>query len=55
MEKSRRKIRICLVCIVLTAIVIGLFYYYYEMQGNAAVNEGTLIASVRTGLDKLWR
>ena len=55
MDKSRKKIRICLVCVVLAAIVIGLFYYYYEMQGSAAINEGTLIANVRTGLESLWQ
>lgn len=52
-EKSRKRIRICLICVVLTAVVIGIFYYYYEMQGNMAINEGTLIANVRTGLERI--
>ncbi len=55
MEKARRRIRICLMCIVLAAIGIGLFYYYYEIKGNGAVNEGTLISNVEMGIRKLWQ
>ena len=36
MEEGRRKIRICLMSIVLAAVVIGIFYYYYKI-GRAHV------------------
>ena len=48
MEKARKRIRICLTCIVLAAIGIGLFYYYYEIKGN-------LISNVEMGIKKLWQ
>lgn len=42
MEKGRRKIKLCLLAIVLAAIVIGVVYYYGE-SGNKISSEGTLI------------
>lgn len=54
MEKSRRRIRICLLCVVLAAVVAGIFYYYYEIQGNAGNTEGTLISIVRKGQVCPW-
>ena len=53
MEKARKRIRICLTCIVLAAIGIGLFYYYYEIKGNGTANTGTLISNVEMGMKKL--
>lgn len=55
MEKARRKIRICLICVVFAAIVVGIFYYYYELQGDMSVDEGTLVSNVYTGISKLWQ
>lgn len=55
MDKARKRIRICLLCIVLSAVVIGLFYYYYDMQEQGAVNEGTLISNVEMGMSHLWQ
>lgn len=43
MEDGRRKIRICLLSIVVAAIVIGVFYYYFSGSIPARSNEGTLI------------
>lgn len=54
MEKARKRIRICLTCIVLAAIGIGLFYYY-EIKGNGTANTGTLISNVEMGIKKLWQ
>ena len=31
MEEGRRKIRICLMSMILAAVVIGIFYYYYNI------------------------
>lgn len=55
MEKSRKKIRICLLCVVLVAVVVGILYYYYDSQGNVPMSKGTLISNVKTGLAHLWR
>lgn len=43
MESGRRKIRICLWSIVLTAIVIGIFYYYFNGNVQNKGSEGTLV------------
>lgn len=43
MENGRRKIRICLFGIVLAAVVIGIFYYYFNSNGQIRSSEGTLI------------
>lgn len=43
MEEGRRKIRICLMSIVLAAVVIGIFYYYYHDAEAVSNSAGTLI------------
>ena len=43
MEEGRRKIRICLMSIVLAAVVIGIFYYYYHDAEAVSNGAGTLI------------
>lgn len=43
MEAGRRKIRICLLSIVLAAVVIGIFYYYYDEAKAVSESAGTLI------------
>lgn len=55
MDKARRRIRIFLLCVVAAAVILGIFYYCYDMQGKAAVNKGTLISNVETGLKRLCR
>ncbi len=55
MERARRKIRICLLCVIFAAIVVGLLYYYYELQGDMAVDEGTLVSNVYSGIRTLWQ
>jgi hypothetical protein len=47
MEDGRRKIRICLVSIVIVAVVIGIFYYYFSESVTGRSNEGTLIRAPR--------
>lgn len=54
-EKTRKRLCIFLTCMVLAAIGIGLFYYYYEMRENGTVSEGTLISNIGTGIQKLWQ
>lgn len=43
MEEGRRKVRICLVTIVLAAVVIGSAYYWYSSDEHFPDSEGTLI------------
>lgn len=53
MEKARRKIHFCVFLVVLTAIIMGLFYYYGQSQSQIDVSEGTLISNVGMGLNQL--
>lgn len=55
MEKARKRLRVCLICIVLAAIVVGMFYYYSDVKGNNRISEGTLITSIKAGMDHLWQ
>ena len=35
MENARRKLRVCLICVVMAAVVIGLIYYFNDMRDQA--------------------
>ncbi len=45
MDKGRRGLRICLLCVVLVAIIVGLVYYYHQMEHSQGISEGTLVYS----------
>lgn len=53
MERGRKRVRMCLLCVVLLAIVVGLFYYYYELQNQQKMTEGTLVSNVIEGAQQL--
>lgn len=55
MEKARKKLRFCLCFVVLLAIVVGILYYYGQMQEQATITEGTLISSLGMELRQLCR
>lgn len=42
MNKARRRLRVCLICVVMVAIVIGIFYYYH-VNRETTMNEGMLV------------
>ncbi len=43
MDNARRKLRVCLICVVMAAVVIGLIYYFNDMRDHGKINEGTLV------------
>lgn len=43
MEEGRRKIRLCLMSVILAAVAAGIFYYYYSGTDRIPRSEGTLI------------
>ena len=49
LEKVRRRIRVCLLLVVLTAAAVGLVYYFYDVRGVGSVADGTLIAILQNG------
>lgn len=55
MEKSRKRLRVCLICIVGLAILLGILYYYFGSKSGEILNDGTLISRAGTEILRLWR
>ena len=55
MEKAKRGVRICLLCVVVLAIVMGILYYYHELRNTEIQAEGTLIAVTGNQWSDLWQ
>lgn len=53
MECLRRKVRFCLLFVVLTAVVVGTIYYFTDRQKQSEITEGTLISSLCMELKQL--
>lgn len=51
MEKERKKVRVCLFCVVLIAVAVGLVYYFSDVRQTETVDAGILI----TGVNRLWQ
>lgn len=49
MEKAKRRVGICLVCVVMLAVIMGIFYYYHNMDEEGLQAEGTLVSVEMTG------
>ena len=43
MEKSKKRVRVCLLCVVIIAVVMGILYYYHDMNKDGLQAEGTLV------------
>ncbi len=43
MEEARKRLRICLICIVAIAVIIGGVYYLRETSREKNPSEGTLV------------
>ena len=54
MGNAGKGVRICLFLVVFAAIVIGLIYYYIEMENQLPLSEGTLISNVGNDWCLLW-
>lgn len=55
MEKAKRRVRICLLCVVMLAVIMGILYYYHDLGEPGMQAEGTLISAVHTGWKDLWQ
>lgn len=55
MDNARRKLRVCLICVVMAAVVIGLIYYLNDMRGKRKINEGTLVKNVMYLNEENWQ
>ena len=45
MEKAKKRVRICLICVVIVAVVMGILYYYHGLEEGQAHMEGTLVSA----------
>ena len=46
MERAKRKVRVCLIFVVMLAVVLGIIYYYNEMRSEDLEAERTLVQVV---------
>ena len=43
MDEARKKLRICLIFLVIAAVVIGVIYYVNDVYSKKDFNDGTLV------------
>ncbi len=48
MEEARRR-RVCLICVVAIAVIVGFIYYFNEVRDGGDVSEGTLVMAQSEG------
>lgn len=44
MEKAKRRVRICLLFVVIVAVIMGILYYYHVINEEGVKAEGTLVS-----------
>ena len=54
MEKAKRRVRICLLCVIVLAIVVGILYFYHDLGEPEIQAEGTLVSEMQSGWKKIW-
>lgn len=45
MDDARKKLRVCLICVVAVAVIVGFIYYFNDVKSNTDVSEGTLVST----------
>lgn len=45
MEKAKKRVRVCLLCVVMIAVIMGILYYYHELNEEGIQAEGTLVSA----------
>ena len=53
MERAKRRVRICLICVVMLAVIVGIVYYYNEFGNESSKDEGTLVWTEDVGWNRL--
>lgn len=52
MEEARKRLRICLICVVAVAVIVGAVYYFHDIRGSRNISEGTLVMNEEK--ESLW-
>lgn len=55
MEKSRKKLRVCLFCVVLAAVAVGFIYYFSEVRTSRGTDDGVLVTGTGIRWERLWQ
>ena len=43
MDDARKKLRVCLICVVMAAVIVGFAYYFNDVRTRRTMDEGTLV------------
>lgn len=43
MEEARKRLRVCLICVVALAVLAGAVYYFHDVRDSKNISEGTLV------------
>ena len=49
MEEAKKKLRLCLILVVVTAVITGMLYYFGDVKNRGKVSEGTLVKQTECG------
>ena len=49
MERAKKRVRICLLCVVMIAVIMGILYYYHGLNEEGIQAEGTLVSASYKG------
>lgn len=55
MNEPERKIRTCLFCILIAALVIGVIYFFTEVENAKNIEKGVLITGQGVRIEKIWK
>lgn len=55
MENSRKKLWVCLFCVVTTAVAVGFIYYFMDVRNAGNLSDGVLITGMRNRWGKVWQ
>ena len=46
MEEAKRKLRNFLICVVMSAVLLGIIYYFTDVNSTKNVSDGTLVYAI---------
>nr|WP_317378471.1 hypothetical protein [uncultured Faecalimonas sp.] len=55
MDHARKKIWVCLLCVVAAAVIVGVCYYFTDVRQTELSGEGTLVRLERSEKDGRWQ
>lgn len=53
MESSRKKLRVCLLLIVLLAVFAGCIYYFSDVRSTEEIEEGVLVRNEKVQVERV--